>query len=112
MQPTGFAPDAELQALIETELQREPLRYGPPDAVAAGVAIDLNDDETPEFVLVTSLGAVLYERAVSGWRRVGLMLPPGVDADRVTSALAEGKVHARASAWRELVIGDVAFKLQ
>jgi hypothetical protein len=111
MQPAGFAPDAELQALIDTELQREPLRYGPQDAVVAGVAIDLNDDETLEFALVTTLGAVLYERADAGWRRVGLMLPPGVQADKITSALAEGKVHSRASTWRELVIGDVAFKL-
>jgi hypothetical protein len=83
---------------------------------AAGLYIDLNRDNTEEFVFLTDSSGLVYEKRAGRWVRVGSLY-----ADRSESAsrngwdlfvqLAQGNVAATPPKWNDLSIGDQKFKV-
>jgi hypothetical protein len=112
--PQDAALDEALRARLEADLRGE-YRYIAMHAAQelAGVFIDLDADQTDEFVFLTPLNALAYRRAESDWRRIGVMhASRGRTSEELATALTNGDVHAQPPRWRDLVIGAQTFRME
>jgi len=112
--PQGRMLEAALLERLQADLQEPAVRglIGNPRQALGGVFVDLNDDETDEFVLVAGVAALAYERRAGAWQRFGTMHTRSYsrEADAITS-LRAGNVAAQVPAWRDLRIGGQVFRL-
>jgi hypothetical protein len=81
---------------------------------AAGIYIALNDDNSDEFVFLTSSRGLVYQNREGHWLLVGVMTPHSDDLSRkldLLGELAKGNVSATAPKWKELSIGGRRFRV-
>jgi hypothetical protein len=83
---------------------------------ATGLFVDLNGDQTDEFVLVFTFQALAYEKRDGNWLFAGiwspLQLQPSVHLDKsLTEDIAQGRVTVSQPKWSDLVIGSRKYRL-
>jgi hypothetical protein len=110
VRPAGRALDSQLRELLKKELAES--NYRTTNGRVAGVFIDLNDDQTEEFVLLPGGTAMLYEYD-GAWRRVGTLsnnssMPPDELYRRITSE----DFHAQPARWNDLIVGGAIFRAE
>jgi hypothetical protein len=114
-QMTVRPPDRTVDAALAQVLAGEIRTLGPYGGDAtriAGVFIDLDEDQAADFVLLTAGRATLFRSEAAGWRRIGYMTYSRyTDADAIVSRVRAGDFGAAPSIWRDLVVGDVHYRL-
>ncbi|HZF31484.1 MAG TPA: hypothetical protein VE907_20375, partial [Gammaproteobacteria bacterium] len=108
--PAGRTLDRQLAELAGNEQRL----YGPigsgPDI--AGVFVDLDRDQTEEFVLLRAGMAVLFRNEGGSWRRVEAMLfDEYQDPQTVVEAVRAGDVASEPPRWDDLKIGNRRYRL-
>jgi hypothetical protein len=113
--PAGRQLDAGLRERLEADAKNHRLALARPDASdpLGGVFIDLNADQTEEFVLIDGTAAALYLNGIGGWTRFGLLASNGVamGSDTLLRAISAGDVHVVEPAWKELQLGHATLRL-
>jgi hypothetical protein len=78
----------------------------------AGVFVDLDNDGVEEFVLLYNTRAVVYRLESGTWRRFGDMTTNRYESPEIiTSRVRQGDVRTEPSAWEDLVIGNLRYRL-
>lgn len=108
--PAGRTLEPQLAELASNEQRL----YGPigsgPDI--AGVFVDLDRDQTEEFVLLRTGMAVLFSNEGGSWRRVEAMLFDNYqDPQAVVEAVRAGDVASEPPRWDDLKIGNGRYRL-
>jgi hypothetical protein len=116
--PAGRTLDQNLSGVLTADLASPSTGFAFRNGLdrAAGLYIDLNRDNSEEFVFLTDSSGLVYENRAGQWVRVGSLY-----ADRAESAgrhgwdlfdqLAKGNIAATAPKWNDLSIGDQKFKV-
>jgi hypothetical protein len=116
--PAGRTLDQNLSGVLTADLASPSTGFVFRNVLdrAAGLYIDLNHDNSEEFVFLTDSSGLVYEKRAGQWVRVGSLY-----ADRPESAgrydwdlfgqLDKGNVAATPPKWNDLSIGDQKFKL-
>jgi hypothetical protein len=82
---------------------------------SAGVFIDLNGDQTDEFVLLTRFSGSVYANRQGQWIDVGTIssfAAGNVDFTKLTGELEKGDFAASKSKWDDLTIGGRSYPIQ
>ena len=109
VQPAGRTLDSELTKILAND---PTLTQGVDPTLVAGVFIDLNNDEVEEFVLVANTRATVYRLQSGIWRRVGDMTSDRYESPQtIVSRVRRGDVQTQPSAWQDLVIGELRYRL-
>jgi hypothetical protein len=80
----------------------------------AGIYVELNDDNSDDFVFLTSSRGLVYEKREGHWLLVGAMTPNPDDFSRkldLLGELAKGNMSATQPKWKELSIGGRRFRV-
>ena len=80
----------------------------------AGIYVELNDDNSDEFVFLTATRGLVYENREGHWLLVGAMTAKPDDLLRkldLLGELAKGNMSAAAPKWKELSIGGRRFRV-
>jgi hypothetical protein len=78
----------------------------------AGIFVDLNDDEIEDFVLLMAGTATVYRKVEGTWSRFDAMTYSRFETGEVIASLVrEGAVKAESARWRDLVVGDIRYRL-
>ena len=80
----------------------------------AGIYVELNDDNSDEFVFLTSSRGLVYEKREGHWVLVGAVTARPDDLSRtldLLGELAKGNMSAAAPKWKELSIGGRRFRV-
>jgi len=80
----------------------------------AGIYVELNDDNSDEFVFLTSSHGLVYEKREGHWLLVGAMTAKADDLSRkldLLGELARGNMSAAQPKWKELSIGGRRFRV-
>jgi Domain of unknown function (DUF4153) len=80
----------------------------------AGIYVELNDDNSDEFVFLTSNRGLVYEKREGHWLLVGAMTTKPDDLSRkldLLGELAKGNMSATQPKWKELSIGGRRFRV-
>lgn len=112
--PSGRAIDAMLLERLEADLKDPQLNWPRIDGARrlGGVFADLNADGVDEFILVVSPLACAYQLDAGQWRRVGMLTSSNAaHGDDVAAQIRSGSVRVQEPAWRELLIGQHAFRM-
>jgi hypothetical protein len=105
--PPGQTLDPELVARI-TEDQ---IGWRPEGERIPALYVDLDRDQTDEFVLLQGYNAVVYSRNGGAWRRIGTMLSSPYDArNDVVSRVLGGDFSVEPAEFDDLVIGGVRYR--
>ncbi|HEX7114713.1 MAG TPA: hypothetical protein VF193_06245 [Steroidobacter sp.] len=116
MYPQGAELEAPLRERLRADLLRQELesffayrrkqQWG-------GLLVDLNGDDTQEFVLLFSDYGIVYQEAQEGWRPVGKLVPQTAEPEEEqTQALVRGEVGTIMPAWRELKVGTSVYRVR
>jgi hypothetical protein len=110
VQPAGRTLDSGL--LVALANDQANLGQAIDTATAAGVFIDLNNDEVEEFVLLANTRATAYRSDNGAWRRIGEMVNRRYDsAQTIASQVRRGDVKTEPAEWQDLVIGELRYRL-
>jgi Domain of unknown function (DUF4153) len=80
----------------------------------AGIYVELNDDNSDEFVFLTSNRGLVYEKREGHWLLVGAMTTKPDDLSRkldLLGELAKGNMSTTQPKWKELSIGGRRFRV-
>jgi hypothetical protein len=80
----------------------------------AGIYVELNDDNSDEFVFLTANRGLVYERREGHWVLVGAMNAKSDDFSQrldLLGELAKGNMSTAAPKWKELSIGGRRFRV-
>ena len=113
--PTGRTLDADLAAVIRTDIEKEPYVFANTTGAkhASGLYVDLNGDGVDEFVIFGCCTGIAYQHRADGWTRIGSVraVNPAGAPRTIETELRDQHVEAVAPAWKELVIGGHAFRV-
>jgi hypothetical protein len=116
MYPQGAELDAQLRSRVRADLLRPHLasffafrqkqQWG-------GLFVDLNGDDTEEFVLLFADHGIVYQQTEGNWRLMGTALPEaGVQEGDLARALERREVSTIEPAWRELKVGTFVYRVR
>jgi hypothetical protein len=109
--PPGQTLDAELVARI-TEDDVPLIGRRADGGKIPALYVDLDRDQTDEFVLLLEYNAVVYRRQGGAWRRFGVMQPSRFDTPNdVTSRVLDGNFSVEPAEFDDLVIGVVRYRV-
>ena len=111
--PADSEIDPSLTAQIENDMRNPAIawQYNTKRDPLIGVFIDLNDDETTEFVILADHNAHAYERTADGWRRAGHFLSPSLPSEGLIDILRAQGAITEAPRLRDFRIGPYVFRL-
>jgi Domain of unknown function (DUF4153) len=108
VRPAGRSVDSQLSELLKKDFKESSRRT--PNEKVVGVFIDLNNDQTEEFVLLPGGNAMLYKYD-GAWKRVGtLSNNNSAQSDELQKRIASEEFHAQTPPWNDLVIGGAIFR--
>jgi hypothetical protein len=110
VQPRDRALDPALAELVAQEVRSS----GRADYATsiAGVFVDLDEDGTEEFAVLMPGRAVAFQNEAGGWRRIGDMSYSKYEqVDVILARIRAGNFGVEASQWRDLVVGDVRYRV-
>jgi len=84
------------------------------EETVAGIFVELNDDNSDEFVFLTANRGLVYERREGHWVLVGAMSAKSGDFSQrldLLGELAKGNMSTAAPKWKELSIGGRRFRV-
>lgn len=111
--PAGRTIDAVLLERLEADLKNPELHWPRIEgAKLGGVFADLNADQVDEFVLLVSTQACAYELQSGEWRQLGMLTSRSpASSDDLAAQIGAGNVRVQEPAWRELIVGQRAFRM-
>jgi len=115
--PGGRALDRDLTDKLAADLGKpgNGFLYQQLSDAAVGIYVDLNGDNTEEFVFLTAFHGIVYENHAGAWVLVGNVRPKTTGQPRsdfaiaIVGELAKGNVSAITPKWNELSIGGRVF---
>jgi Domain of unknown function (DUF4153) len=110
--PTGRHLDQPLTAVLLADLAKPERRFllNPISNIVAGLFVDLNGDNSDEFVLLLPYQAIAYEKRDGNWVLIGIMLS-GRPAGDLAADVAAGHVTVSPPKWNDLMIGTRRYRL-
>jgi hypothetical protein len=115
--PKGRTLDAQLAEVLTKDIEKEPYVFASMtgDHPPSGLYVDLNGDGIDEFVIFGCCRGVAYQHRTDGWTRIGTVLSANLSKPpppwTIETDLGNGLVETTAPAWKDLVIGGRAFRV-
>jgi hypothetical protein len=113
--PQGRNVDAALMDVVVADLlaRRSVLPFPSSRDNAAGVFVDLNDDNSDEFVLLQQFGGPVFENRNGTWVRIGSLVTDANASSplKLPDALTKGDFSAVAPKWKLLSVADHRYRV-
>jgi hypothetical protein len=112
--PSGRSVDEALRKRLEADMRNPPFASsdGVQTPLAVGLFIDLNDDDIDEFVLFMRALSRVYELDDDQqWSPVGTLHAAGPPDEKLKEAIEQGDVTTETREWRDLIIGELRYRL-
>lgn len=113
--PAGRTLDPGLAQLLAADWGRYQSWIGISNlpGTTAGVFVDLGDDGTEEFVLLSVGGGPVYQKRGGRWQYVGRLYADGTTGSwsALVKALSGGNINAVTPPWKELQVGVDRYRM-
>jgi hypothetical protein len=117
LHPGGVALDPAFLAYLKKDMGERP--WENPSCLirehqerCVMLALDLNEDGRPEFILVSGYVRWVYAEEKGHWRRVGVLSSAGSHRHALEPSVRAGRISTTPSLWRDVVIGRERYTIQ
>jgi Domain of unknown function (DUF4153) len=107
--PAGRTLDQDLSAKLGADLRKPLYYFRLEDPGMAGIYIDLNGDQSEEFVLANAARGLVYERRAGQWALAATIDRHSAAALNLNAELEKGNYAVSTPKWNELLIGGQVF---
>jgi hypothetical protein len=110
--PKGRVADAALVQAVRAELSKPDQRHLAGSAALLSLFVDLDEDDTEEFVVLTMPQSTIFASDASSWRAVGALTMPSqlYVPQQLRQALEANQVQVTEPRWNSLQIGGQQFQ--